>query len=61
MTDKQDQPDSDENPKGNLIRVRLVFIAASDARRRLAAAIELLLRAGAGSRDDDSQDESEDC
>jgi len=60
MKNDQDQPDSNDEPKGTLLAVRLVLVAATDARRRLAAAIEMLIRAGAKSQGDDSQDRPKD-
>ena len=55
MSNDHNLPDADTNDKDSVLDVFLVVTAAADARRRLAAAIEMLLRAGA----DDAEIESE--
>ena len=51
MNDEHKRPTGDSDGEAGL-NVRLVSVATSDAKRRLAAAIELLLRAGANHGDD---------
>ena len=63
MSKDHNKPDSDASQNDSIIDVFLVPTAPPDARRRLAAAIEMLLRAGVETSGECTQsvaDESED-
>lgn len=58
MSDEHNLPDRDTNDNDSVLDVFLVSMATPDAKRRLAAAIELLLQAGA-ERSKPTADETE--
>ena len=57
MSNDQNLPDKDTNDKD--FDVFLVVVTSPDGRRRLAAAIELLLRAGARHADNNSEEDEQ--
>ena len=59
MSDDHKQPDTDNDDKDFVLDVFLVVTATPDARRRLAAAIEMLLRAGLETNGECSQSKAD--